>query len=139
MQGRLVRPGVLHGDLHQQIPGPGLGIVDGHQPWGSGACVTSSFRAAKQTVAASGRVSGASPGTPADPSRAGGRGDPPRAGAGSKLGKARTATIRTTLINIPARLAFSAGSYTLHLPANSRRERPFMTMFDDIQAPPQAA
>jgi len=31
--------------------------------------------------------------------------------AGKKLGKARTATIRTTLINIPARLAFSAGSY----------------------------
>jgi hypothetical protein len=59
--------------------------------------------------------------------------------AGRKLGKARTATIRTTLINIPARLAFSAGSYTLHLPANSRRERPFMTMFDDIQAPPKAA
>ena len=59
--------------------------------------------------------------------------------AGRKLGRARTATIRATLINIPARLAFSAGSYTLHLPANSRRERPFMTMFDDIQAPPQAA
>ena len=59
--------------------------------------------------------------------------------AGGKLGKARTATIRSKLINIPARLAFSAGSYTLHLPANSRRERPFMTMFDDIQAPTQAA
>jgi len=59
--------------------------------------------------------------------------------AGRNLGRARTTTIRTTLINIPARLAFSAGSYTLHLPANSRRERPFMTMFDDIQAPPQAA
>ena len=29
--------------------------------------------------------------------------------AGKKLGKARTATIRTKLINIPARLAFSAG------------------------------
>ena len=58
--------------------------------------------------------------------------------AGRKLGKARTATIRTTLINIPARLAFSAGSYTLHPPANSR-ERPFLTKFDNIQAPPQAA
>ena len=56
-----------------------------------------------------------------------------------KLGKARTATIRTTLINIPARLAFSAGTYTLHLPANSRRETPFVTMFDSVQAPPQAA
>src|SRR5450755_3834240 len=59
--------------------------------------------------------------------------------AGGKLGKARTATIRTKLINIPARLASSAGTYTLHLPANSRRERPFMTMFDNILAPPQAA
>jgi hypothetical protein len=59
--------------------------------------------------------------------------------ADRKLGKARTATIRTTLINIPARLAFSAGTYTLHLPANSRRERPFKTMFDTILAPPQAA
>src|SRR5664279_2815527 len=59
--------------------------------------------------------------------------------AGGKLGKARTTTIRTTLINIPARLAFSAGSYTLHLPANSRRERPFLTMFDNVQAPPKAA
>jgi len=62
-----------------------------------------------------------------------------RSTAGRKLCKARTATIRTTLINIPARLAFSAGTYTLHLPANSRRERPFLTMFDNVQAPPKAA
>jgi hypothetical protein len=60
--------------------------------------------------------------------------------AGRQLGKARTTTIRSTVINIPARLAFSAATYTLHLPANSRRERrPFMTMFDNVQAPPQAA
>jgi len=59
--------------------------------------------------------------------------------AGGKLGKARTATIRSKLINIPARLAFSAGTYTLRLPANSRRETPFLTMFDAVQAPPQAA
>ena len=59
--------------------------------------------------------------------------------AGGKLGKARTATIRAIVITIPARLAFSAGSYTLHLPANSRRKRPFMTMFDSIRAPPKAA
>ena len=59
--------------------------------------------------------------------------------AGRKLGKARTATIRNALINIPARLAFSAGSYTLHLPANSRRERAFLTLFDSVQAPPKAA
>jgi len=59
--------------------------------------------------------------------------------AGGKLGKARTGTIRTKLINIPARVSFSAGTYTLHLPANSRRETPFMTMFDAVQAPPKAA
>jgi hypothetical protein len=34
--------------------------------------------------------------------------------AGGKLGKARTATIRTKLINIPARLSYSATIYTLH-------------------------
>jgi len=59
--------------------------------------------------------------------------------AGGKLRKARTGTIRTTLINIPARVSHSARTYTLHLPANSRREERFMTMFDAIQAPPQAA
>jgi hypothetical protein len=47
--------------------------------------------------------------------------------ADGKLGKARTATIGTKLINIPARLAISAGTYNLHLPADSRRETPFMT------------
>jgi hypothetical protein len=59
--------------------------------------------------------------------------------AGGKLRKARTTTIRATLINIPARVAFSALTYTLHLPANSRREAAFMAMFDAAQAPPQAA
>ena len=59
--------------------------------------------------------------------------------ADRKVGKARTATIRTKLINIPARLAFSAGTHTLHLPATSRRERAFLTMFDSVQAPPNAA
>jgi len=59
--------------------------------------------------------------------------------AGGKLGKARTGTIRTKLINIPARVAHTARTYTLHLPANSRRQDRFMTMFDAIGAPPQAA
>ena len=59
--------------------------------------------------------------------------------AGGKLGKARTATIRSKLINIPPRLSRSAGTYTLHLPAHSRRETPFLTMFDAVQAPPTAA
>jgi hypothetical protein len=59
--------------------------------------------------------------------------------AGGKLRKARTTTIRSQLINIPARVAFSALTYTLHLPANSRREAAFMAMFDAVQAPPKAA
>jgi len=59
--------------------------------------------------------------------------------AGGKLGKARTGTIRTKLINIPARASYSARSFTLHLPVNSRREDRFITMFDNIQAPPKAA
>ena len=59
--------------------------------------------------------------------------------AGGKLAKARTGTIRTKLINIPARISSTARTYTLHLPANSRQERPFMRMFDAVQAPPQAA
>ena len=36
-------------------------------------------------------------------------------------------------------VAYSALTYTLHLPANSRRETAFMAMFDAVQAPPQAA
>ncbi len=59
--------------------------------------------------------------------------------ANSKLGKARTGTIRTALINIPARISYSATAYTLHLPVNSRRETPFTTMFNTVMAPPQAA
>jgi Transposase DDE domain group 1 len=59
--------------------------------------------------------------------------------AGGKLGKARTGTIRAKLINIPARVSYSARSFTLHLPANSRREDRFVTMFDAVQAPPKAA
>jgi len=59
--------------------------------------------------------------------------------AGGKLGKARTGTIRTKLINIPARASYSARSFTLHLPVNSRREDRFITMFNAIQAPPKAA
>jgi hypothetical protein len=59
--------------------------------------------------------------------------------AGGKLRKARTGTIRTKLINIPARVSYSARNVTLHLPANSRREDRFIAMFDAIQAPPKAA
>jgi hypothetical protein len=59
--------------------------------------------------------------------------------AGRILARARTATIRSKVINIPARVSYSAGNYTLHLPANSRRQAPFITMFDTVHAPPQAA
>ena len=59
--------------------------------------------------------------------------------AGGQLARARTATIRSRLINIPARVAYSAGTYTLHLPANSRNEARFMAMYDVADAPPQAA
>ncbi|MET3808866.1 hypothetical protein ABIB25_005896 [Nakamurella sp. UYEF19] len=55
------------------------------------------------------------------------------------LGKARTATIRTALINIPARIAYSGRVHTLHLPVGSRRETLFNRMFDAIMAPPQVA
>jgi hypothetical protein len=53
--------------------------------------------------------------------------------------KARTTTIRNRLINIPARIGYSALIYTLHLPAHSRRKTPFMAMFNAVQAPPKAA
>lgn len=46
---------------------------------------------------------------------------------------------RTALINIPARLSYSASTYTLHLPINSRRETPFMNTFTIVMAPTQAA
>jgi len=59
--------------------------------------------------------------------------------AGGKFGKARTCTIRAKLINIPARLSRSASVFTMHLPANSRRETPFLNLFDAIQVPSKAA
>ncbi len=59
--------------------------------------------------------------------------------AGEKMGLARTATIRTNLINLPARIAYSGLIYTLHLPAHSRREVPFLTLAAAVMAPPQAA
>jgi hypothetical protein len=58
---------------------------------------------------------------------------------GTALGKARTATIRTALINIPARIGYSARIHTLHLPAGSRRETLFHRMFTAVMAPPQVA
>jgi hypothetical protein len=59
--------------------------------------------------------------------------------ADSTHAKARTVTIRTHLINVPARVAHSGRTYTMHFPAHSRRETPFMIMFNAVQAPPRAA
>jgi len=68
--------------------------------------------------------------------------NPTRAAAaltGTSLGKARTTTIRAALISIPARISYSGRVHTLHLPAGSRRETLFHTMFAAVMAPPQAA
>ncbi len=59
--------------------------------------------------------------------------------AGGKLARARTATIRSMVINLPARVSYSAGNFTLHLPANSRSQARFLAMFDTVHAPPRAA
>ncbi len=58
---------------------------------------------------------------------------------GTALGNARTTTIRATLINIPARIAYSARIHTLHLPAGSHRETLFHKMFTAVMAPPHVA
>lgn len=59
--------------------------------------------------------------------------------AGGALGRARTATIRYQIINVPARISFSAREFSLHLPAHSRRERSFTSMLNAVNAPPKAA
>lgn len=59
--------------------------------------------------------------------------------AGGKLDRARTATIRYQIINIPARISYSAREFTMHLPTNSRRERSFTSMLNALNAPPKAA
>lgn len=58
--------------------------------------------------------------------------------AGGKLAKARTATIRTQLFNVPARLSCTARTYTLHLPVGNRRAERLLNMFDALKAPPAA-
>ncbi len=57
----------------------------------------------------------------------------------SRLAKASTATIRRTLISIPARIATSARKVTLHLPANWPWETHFNTLFTRVCGPPQTA
>jgi len=52
--------------------------------------------------------------------------------SGTKLARARTATIRRTLITVPARIAFSARRLTLHLPRGWPWESAWNTLFDNI-------
>jgi hypothetical protein len=51
---------------------------------------------------------------------------------GPRLAKARTATIRRTLITIPARIASSARRLTLHLPRGWPWESQWNTLFDNL-------
>jgi hypothetical protein len=53
--------------------------------------------------------------------------------------KATTATIRTQLINVPARLAHSARRLRLHLPRDWPWERAWAQLFDATCGPPAAA
>ena len=56
-----------------------------------------------------------------------------------RLARATTATIRRTLITIPARLARSARRTTLHLPEAWPWQAPFEQLFTATHAPPPAA
>ncbi|MDX2378112.1 IS1380 family transposase [Microbacterium sp. LRZ72] len=56
-----------------------------------------------------------------------------------RLAKATTATIRRTLIHIPARLARSARRTTMHLPAAWPWETAYNRLFANTHAPPPAA
>jgi hypothetical protein len=52
--------------------------------------------------------------------------------AGPRLARARTATIRRTLISVPARIASSARRLTLHLPRGWPWESAWKTLFDNL-------
>lgn len=60
---------------------------------------------------------------------------------GPALAKARTATIRRTLINLPARIACSARRFRLHLPRDWPWETAWKTLFTSAfgRTPPQLA
>jgi hypothetical protein len=61
------------------------------------------------------------------------------AGRAGRLARATTATIRRTLITVPARLARSARRITLHLPNAWPWENAFNRLFKDTHAPPPPA
>ena len=57
---------------------------------------------------------------------------------GPTLARARTATIRRKLINVPARIAYSARRVALHLPANWPWETAWSDLFTRACGPPPA-
>jgi hypothetical protein len=59
--------------------------------------------------------------------------------ADTGLAKATTATIRRKLVNIPARIAFSARRMTIHLPAKWHWETGWTTLFNTTYGPPSPA
>lgn len=58
--------------------------------------------------------------------------------AGSGLAKATTATVRRTLINVPARIASSGRRLTLHLPQGWPWQASWTTLFARICGPPRS-
>jgi len=59
--------------------------------------------------------------------------------AGGTLSRATTATIRRTLITIPARIAYSARCLTLHLPTNWPWQAGWNRLFTHVCGPPTPA
>jgi hypothetical protein len=59
--------------------------------------------------------------------------------SGSRLAKATTGTIRRTLIVVPARIAGSARTLTLHLPTGWPWETTWTELFTHTCGPPAAA
>ena len=58
--------------------------------------------------------------------------------AGPALARATTATIRRTLITVPARVARSARRITMHLPTDWPWEKAWTAVFDRVSDPPPA-
>jgi hypothetical protein len=59
--------------------------------------------------------------------------------ADPRLAKATTATVRRTLVNVPARIASSARRLTLHLPTTWPWQHAWTTLFTQTCGPPAAA
>jgi hypothetical protein len=59
--------------------------------------------------------------------------------AGGRLANARTGTIRTRLVSIPARIATSGCATVPHLPRDHRHQHRYLAVLDAVQAPPRVA